>query len=208
MFPADTGVGQRGGTAPLVSEWGLLCSVDSRGYFTSVGEGWDDALGWTREELTSRPYADFVHPGERAATLAAVSNVWHGDTVILDTRFRARGGSWQRIRWTPAPDRQEAQAVLRARPMRSGGPRLGTALKGALALAGSCGLVILIVGLMPAPTLSDKLPASRAMLARELPRGLHGPIGRFGSVVPTWHGAGSPPGVIGAPLSGVASAAP
>lgn len=206
---ADTAVGVRGSRAPVVTEWGLLCGVDSRGYFTTVGEGWDQALGWTREELMSRPYADFVHPTDRSATLAAVSTVWRGETVVLDTRFRARGGTWHRIRWSPAPDRREAPVAARAiGPTRPSALTPGTALKAALALFAACGLIVLVVGLMPAPTVSDSPPALRAALARDFPRGLHGPIGRFGPVVPTWHGAGSPPGVIGAPLTSVAPASP
>ena len=39
----------------------LLCTVDSNGYFTSLNGGWERLLGWTGEELMSRPVRG-LHP--------------------------------------------------------------------------------------------------------------------------------------------------
>jgi PAS domain S-box-containing protein len=201
---ADTGVGSGGTTAPLTTEWGLLCSVDSRGYFTSLGEGWDQALGWTREELLSRPFADFVHPTERAETLAALSNAWHGDpAVVLDTRFRARGGTWQRVRWSPSPDREELVAArLAPAPQPQGigrGLIRGSLLRAASVLAVACALAV--VGLMFWRAGSDTAGVVPAPLAHEFPQGMHGPVDGDGPILPTWHGATPPPGVLGGPIT-------
>ena len=46
----------------------LLCTVNSDGYFTSLNSGWERVLGWTREELMSRPVVDFIHPSDRQRT--------------------------------------------------------------------------------------------------------------------------------------------
>jgi PAS domain S-box-containing protein len=201
----DMGVGSGGTTAPPATGWGLLCSVDSRGYFTSLGEGWEQALGWTREELMSRPFADFVHPTERAETLAALSNAWHGDpaSAVLETRFRARGGTWQRVRWSPSPDRA---GLVAAAPAPSSDPPgmghsviVGWALRAALVLAVACSLVVL--GLFFPRTGSDRAGVAPTTLAEQLPMGLHGPVDGFGPVWPTWHGGNPPPGVVGFPIA-------
>ena len=47
----------------------LLCVGDARGYFTSLNASWERLLGWTREELMSRPFIDFVHPSDRERTV-------------------------------------------------------------------------------------------------------------------------------------------
>lgn len=47
----------------------MLCVADNRGYLTRVNQAWTKTLGWSAEELTSRPYIDFVHPEDLAATV-------------------------------------------------------------------------------------------------------------------------------------------
>jgi hypothetical protein len=153
----------------------------------------------------SRPFADFVHPTERAETLAALSNAWHGDpaSAVLDTRFRARGGTWERVRWSPSPDREELVAAPPAPSSDPGGIGRGlirgSMLRGALVLAVACALTV--VGLMFAHTGSDSAGVVPVLLADEFPQGMHGPVDGFGPVLPTWHGATPPPGVVGSPLT-------
>ena len=51
-------------------------------------------------------------------TLASMAAAWQGDSaaIALDTRFRMRGGRWQRVRWSPSPDRTELAAAPPASP--------------------------------------------------------------------------------------------
>ena len=44
----------------------LLAVANSSGV---VSPAWTDLLGWTKEELTSRAFLDFVHPDDRAKTV-------------------------------------------------------------------------------------------------------------------------------------------
>src|ERR1700760_4268487 len=44
----------------------LLATISLDGRFTLLNPAWERALGWTREELQSRPVADFVHPDDAA----------------------------------------------------------------------------------------------------------------------------------------------
>ena len=41
----------------------LLCVAGFDGYFKDLNPAWETTLGWTVEELRSRPYHDFLHPG-------------------------------------------------------------------------------------------------------------------------------------------------
>ena len=84
----------------------LLCTVNSAGYFTSLNSGWERVLGWTREELLSRPLADFVHPADRERTAAEMSKVTRPDyeVVNFENRYRARGGGWRWLRWSARAD--------------------------------------------------------------------------------------------------------
>src|SRR5712691_2016935 len=40
----------------------LLCIATFDGYFKAVNPAWKDVLGLTMEELTTKPFMEFVHP--------------------------------------------------------------------------------------------------------------------------------------------------
>jgi PAS domain S-box-containing protein len=84
----------------------LLCTVNSEGYFSSLNSGWERVLGWTRDELMSRPAADFIHPSDRRRTIEEMSKVSRADyeVVNFENRYRARGGGWRWLRWSARAD--------------------------------------------------------------------------------------------------------
>src|SRR6478752_3783572 len=83
----------------------LLCTA-SGGYFNSLNAEWERVLGWTREELTSRPITDFVHPLDRQVSRhEAAKAAWPGfELTNFENRFRSRGGVWHWLRWTARAD--------------------------------------------------------------------------------------------------------
>ena len=112
----------------------LLCIVDETGHFTSLNGGWERVLGWTGEELTSRPYIDFVHPADRERTLEeAAKGARPGHEVArFENRYRTRGGGWRWLRWSARSDgkswfavaydvTEEKEAERRLRRMLTGG---------------------------------------------------------------------------------------
>jgi NAD-dependent DNA ligase len=48
----------------------LLCIAGFDGRFHRVNPACEETLGYTLDELTSRPYVDFVHPDDRERTIA------------------------------------------------------------------------------------------------------------------------------------------
>src|SRR5204863_5621751 len=74
---------------------------------------WERLLGWTREELMSRPFIDFVHPSDRESTVEEAEKLGRKDYEVVDfeNRYRARGGSWRWLRWSARSDGETWFAV-------------------------------------------------------------------------------------------------
>jgi PAS domain S-box-containing protein len=78
------------------------------GRFCWVNRAWTELLGWTAEELYARPYADFVHPADLAASAVVLAHLKRGEPVVrFRNRYRHRDGRWSTLQWcarTPGPD--------------------------------------------------------------------------------------------------------
>ena len=84
----------------------LLATISLDGRFTLLNPAWEHLLGWTREELRSRPVADFVHP-EDAEQLLGPMRAGNGHPAEVDnftTRYRHRDGSWHWLLWSARRD--------------------------------------------------------------------------------------------------------
>ena len=95
---------------------GMLCVASLDGYFKQLNPAWAERLGWTLAELQSRPFVHFVHPHDRAATLAELAKLNGGaDTVAFENRYAHRDGSYRWLQWTakPVPGRSLVQAAAR-----------------------------------------------------------------------------------------------
>jgi PAS domain S-box-containing protein len=82
----------------------MMCISSSDGYFTRVSPSFD-ALGYSNVELLSRPSLDFIHPDDRAATLAASELLVRGAaTINFENRYRCKDGSYRWLSWVSGPD--------------------------------------------------------------------------------------------------------
>jgi len=83
----------------------LLCVAKADGYFKRVNPAFKHTLGWTEEELLARPFLEFIHPDDQAATRAEVERqVLRGEKVLrLVNRYRHRDGSWRTLAWNSVP---------------------------------------------------------------------------------------------------------
>ncbi len=74
------------------------------GYFKQVNPAFNQTLGYTMDELVTRPFLDLVHPDDRAATLAEVEKLGRGVlTLSFENRYQCQDGSWRWLSWKAQP---------------------------------------------------------------------------------------------------------
>jgi len=94
----------------------LLCIVNLDGHLLQVNPAFERVLGYTAEEITSRPYLDFVHPDDRQDTLNASQKLFQGEPIEnFENRYRCKNGSYRWLSWstTALPGEHTAYAVAR-----------------------------------------------------------------------------------------------
>ena len=77
----------------------LLSIADIDGCLRRVNPAWEATLGWTPDDLTGKPFVDFVHPDDRAGTLAAIEQLATGQGLVaFENRYRCKDGSFRWLR--------------------------------------------------------------------------------------------------------------
>lgn len=93
----------------------LLCIATLDGWFQDLNPAWERVLGFSCEELCSKPYLEFVHPDDRESTIRSAREL-SGDTVLtFENRFLCRDGSYRWLSWNsyPVPEQGLVYAVVR-----------------------------------------------------------------------------------------------
>lgn len=94
----------------------LLCVVGFDGYFKLLSPSWERTLGWSLEELLSRPMLDFVHPDDREATTVEAARIAKGAiTISFDNRYRTKDGLYRWLYWSAVPDMEQSVSLAVAR---------------------------------------------------------------------------------------------
>jgi putative two-component system response regulator len=119
-FPGDDTTRAR--PADEFERWGelsldMIATANFDGFFTRVNAAWTRMLGYSAEELTSKPFLDFVHPDDREATIAAAAQqTLAGEPVIrFENRYRHRDGSYRWLEWNSRPDPEQGELIAIAR---------------------------------------------------------------------------------------------
>lgn len=83
----------------------LLCQLDFSGYFRRLNPAWERTLGFTIDELKSRPFIDLVHPDDRERTLRQNKEVRGGGQALgFENRYLCKDGSYRWLLWNAAAD--------------------------------------------------------------------------------------------------------
>src|ERR1700722_7853086 len=94
----------------------MLCIAGFDGYFKRINPSWETTLGRTSAELLSRPYFEFVHPDDLAATLEQAKKIEGGSqSVAFENRFRCEDGSYKWLLWNATPNEDEGLIFAVAR---------------------------------------------------------------------------------------------
>lgn len=91
---------------------GLLVTLDANGYFRHVNPAWGRLLGWSAEEMTAKPFIEFVHPDDRPATTAEAAALFEGKmTIRFDNRYQCKDGTYKWLAWTAYMDPNEDEST-------------------------------------------------------------------------------------------------
>ncbi len=82
----------------------LLSVASLDGRFLSLNPAWSVTLGWRLEELSERPFIEFVHPDDVEPTMLAAARLAQGEAQLdFENRYRCRDGSYRWLSWNAVP---------------------------------------------------------------------------------------------------------
>jgi PAS domain S-box-containing protein len=94
----------------------MLCIAGFDGFFKQLNPAWEKTLGYSIDELRSRPLVEFVHPEDRATTLAETRKLLSGaPTVSFENRYLCKDGSVKWFHWTSCLFAEEELVYAAAR---------------------------------------------------------------------------------------------
>jgi PAS domain S-box-containing protein len=107
----------------------ILGIANTEGYFLRLNPAAERFLGYTREELMSKPFLDFVHPDDVDRTREAISILASQEKVSsFENRYRCKDGTYRWLQWSTVPagnllyaaarditERKQAEEALRQR---------------------------------------------------------------------------------------------
>jgi PAS domain S-box-containing protein len=94
----------------------MLSIAGLDGVFRQVNPAFTRTLGWTPEELLSRPASDFIHPDDLQMTIEAKSQLASGVPLNqFRNRYRCKDGSYRWISWNAYPLLEEDRIFCVAR---------------------------------------------------------------------------------------------
>jgi len=86
----------------------MLCIAGFDGYFKVLNPAWSKTLGWTTEELLSKPWNDFVHPDDLDNTNNIKSVLVDNQEIYqFENRYLCKNGSFKWLSWNSFPYKED-----------------------------------------------------------------------------------------------------
>jgi PAS domain S-box-containing protein len=83
----------------------LTSIVGFDGYFKRINQTWIKLLGWSEEEILTKPMIEFIHADDIDATKKASRYISRGNNLeSFENRFRCKDGSYRWLLWASASD--------------------------------------------------------------------------------------------------------
>ncbi|MEM7688605.1 MAG: PAS domain-containing sensor histidine kinase [Pseudomonadota bacterium] len=83
----------------------MLGILSDNALFEATNPAWFTTLGWTAEEIESRPFFDFLHPDDIAQAEEAFVEIQTGEPVLnFVNRYRHKDGSYRWLSWNCVPE--------------------------------------------------------------------------------------------------------
>ncbi|HEY6730555.1 MAG TPA: sensor domain-containing diguanylate cyclase [Solirubrobacterales bacterium] len=93
----------------------MLCTMDEQGRCREVNGAWASHLGYSPEELRGTRLLNLTHPDDHEQALAeAISLFQTGSSEGLETRIRAKDGSWHWLRTSSTLAKDEGLVYARS----------------------------------------------------------------------------------------------
>jgi PAS domain S-box-containing protein len=83
----------------------MVCIADIDGCFRQVNESFSRVLGYSREEILSRPFMEFTHPDDRAGTAHVIEEQLKKGKAVLrfEARYLRKDGGIVWLEWASRP---------------------------------------------------------------------------------------------------------
>lgn len=97
----------------------LLCIASLEGFFIDVNPAFVKTLGYSKKELLSTKFIEFVHDDDKKATIEELKKISQGkETLYFENRYRCKDGQFKWLGWTcPAPEQQTGLLYAVARDL-------------------------------------------------------------------------------------------
>lgn len=93
----------------------MLCTMDEEGRCREVNGAWAQHLGYSPEELCGTRLLDLTHPDDHERALAEAMSLFKtGTSSVLETRVRAKDGSWHWLRTSSTLTKDERLVYARS----------------------------------------------------------------------------------------------
>ena len=100
----------------VVTPNSMLCIASLDGYFKRINPAFSQVLGYSDDELMARPFLEFIHPDDVAATLTEIQQLGEGKTTIsFENRYCCKDGRYRWLNWNAIASLAEGTIYASAR---------------------------------------------------------------------------------------------
>lgn len=80
----------------------MFIITNKEGFFVRVSKSWETITGFSREELMSEPWLNFIHPDDHEKSMEKFKSgeLFDGDfTAGFRNRYKLKKGGWVTLEW-------------------------------------------------------------------------------------------------------------